>query len=502
SGKSGVYNLTTCLATKTCTGGDFDNPTPTGCTPPDCTSASQTYKCNCLEGKDPIGCICPTEPQQLVGIRTDACPCNGDDDPRRGTACEVTRICSINDLVQTPCLCSQQFNSGNCTCTQNYHDDQQCICDLSGKSGVFELEQCQSTKICTDDNFPIGCTCPPISQTPISGCFQTRLCNQINREELSLINISICSCYGFGDPRSECSQTQDCDIASISELNDVSISACPCFQVGDPRIQCSQSKSCNEPSADLNNIPISLCPCNGNDDPRRGITCEVTRVCSINDLVQTPCLCSEALDSGNCTCTEDYHSDQQCICDQSGKPNVYELEECRSTKICIGNNIPIGCTCLPISQTPIEGCETKTTLCKQLNQDQLRQTDISICSCYGFGDPRSECSKTQDCDIASQSDLNDVSISACPCFQVGDPRIECSQSKSCNDPSANLINIPEIRCACNDDDDPRRGTICEVTRSGKSNVYQLEQCQSTKMCVYNNIPIGCTAICQTDSDSI
>ncbi|KAA6359603.1 MAG: hypothetical protein EZS28_044870 [Streblomastix strix] len=298
------------------------------------------------------------------------------------------------------------------------------MCDQSGQSEVYDLQTCLSTKICIGDNIPIGCTCPPISETPISGCFQTKLCNQINREELSQTNLSICSCYGFGDPRSECIKTQDCDIASISELNDIPIGACRCYSVGDPRSECS-SKSCNDTSANMINIPISLCPCNGDNDPRRGITCAV---------------------------------------DRSGKPNVYELEECRSTKICIGNNNPIGCTCPPISQIPIEGCETKTTLCSQLNQDQLIQTDISICSCYGFGDPRSECSKTQDCDLASQSDLNDVSISACPCFQVGDPRIECSQSKRCNDPSADLNNIPEIRCSCNGDDDPRRGITCAVDR--------------------------------------
>ncbi|KAA6316948.1 MAG: hypothetical protein EZS28_055177, partial [Streblomastix strix] len=206
----------------------------------------------CKPDLDPIGCNCPTEPQQLVGIRTEACPCNGDNDPRRGITCAVTRECEQNDLIETPCLCSEQYNSGNCTCTQEYHDDQQCICDQSGQSEVYDLTSCRSTKICIGDNIPIGCTCPNISQSGIAGCAQTRLCSQLNREELSQTDISICSCYGFGDPRNECSsQTQECKLASVSELNDIPVGVCACYEFGDPRIECSQSQDCNYESADL-----------------------------------------------------------------------------------------------------------------------------------------------------------------------------------------------------------------------------------------------------------
>ncbi|KAA6312726.1 MAG: hypothetical protein EZS28_055876, partial [Streblomastix strix] len=112
--ENATFNLDQCRATKLCNEGTFINPTPTGCTPPDCTSASQTYKCNCKPYLDPIGCNCPAEPQQLVGIRTDACPCNGTDDPRRGITCEITR---------------------------------------SGKSGVYNLTTCLATKTCTGGDF-------------------------------------------------------------------------------------------------------------------------------------------------------------------------------------------------------------------------------------------------------------------------------------------------------------------------------------------------------------
>ncbi|KAA6322242.1 MAG: hypothetical protein EZS28_054457, partial [Streblomastix strix] len=228
----------------------------------------------------------------------------------------------------------------------------------------------------------------------IGGCeSNTTLCSQLSREELNQTDISICSCYEFGDPRSSCSSsTQDCELASQSNLNDVSIGACSCYSVGDPRNECSQSKSCDDSEADLNNVPEIRCECNGDDDPRRGTICAVSRICESNDFVWTACLCSEGLSSGNCTCTEEYHNDQQCICDQSGKSEVYDLSTCLSTKICTDNNIPSGCTCPTISETAIGGCESNTTLCSQLSREELNQTDISICSCYEFGDPRSSCS--------------------------------------------------------------------------------------------------------------
>ncbi|KAA6363488.1 MAG: hypothetical protein EZS28_040985, partial [Streblomastix strix] len=237
-----------------------------------------------------------------------------------------------------------EFGNGNCTCTSDYHNDQQCICDQSEQAGVYDLSSCLSTKMCTGDNMPSGCTCPPTSQTAIAGCeSKTTLCSQLNSEQLSQVDISICSCYVFGDPRSDCSQTQECKLASASELINIPVGACGCYSVGDPRSECS-SKSCDDESGNLIDIPISLCECNGDDDPRRGITCAVTRICKQNDFVQTPCLCSEEFGNGNCTCTSDYHNDQQCICDQSEQAGVYDLYTCLSTKICIDDDVPIGCS--------------------------------------------------------------------------------------------------------------------------------------------------------------
>ncbi|KAA6388917.1 MAG: hypothetical protein EZS28_015556, partial [Streblomastix strix] len=192
-------------------------------------------------------------------------------------------------------------------------------------------------------NFAQYLDCKTEGQTycGILTCEEIVYCNKLNSEQLSQIDISTCSCYEFGDPRSQCSsQTQECNLATQSDLMNVSIGACSCYSVGDPRIECSDSTiDCNNPSADLSNIPISLCPCNDDNDPRRGITCAVSRMCLQNDLVSTPCLCSSQYNSGNCTCSQEYHDDQQCICDQSQESGVYDLTSCRSTKICIGDDI-------------------------------------------------------------------------------------------------------------------------------------------------------------------
>ncbi|KAA6353035.1 MAG: hypothetical protein EZS28_051438, partial [Streblomastix strix] len=113
---STTYLPTTCLATKPCAEGTFTAPLPTGCSPTDCSSQNQTFECNCKPGFDPVGCNCPSDVQQLVGIRTEACPCNGDNDPRIGITCAVTRECKQNDQ--------------------------------SGKSGVYNLTTCLATKPC------------------------------------------------------------------------------------------------------------------------------------------------------------------------------------------------------------------------------------------------------------------------------------------------------------------------------------------------------------------
>ncbi|KAA6355704.1 MAG: hypothetical protein EZS28_048769, partial [Streblomastix strix] len=111
-------------------------------------------------------------------------------------------------------------------------------------------------------------------------------------------------------------------------------------------------------------------------------------------------------------------------------------------------------------------CE-EIIFCNKLNSEQLSQTDISTCSCYEFGDPRSSCSsQTQECNLATESDLMNVSVGACGCYEVGDPRNECSQSKSCDDPSADLSNIPISLCECNGDDDPRDDNLCKFQLKG------------------------------------
>ncbi|KAA6365982.1 MAG: hypothetical protein EZS28_038491, partial [Streblomastix strix] len=85
------YDPTACLATKLCTGGDFIDPTPAGCIPIDCQSSDQAFKCNCKPKNDPVGCTCPSNPLELIGISPQACVCRQIDDIRQGTTCPITR---------------------------------------------------------------------------------------------------------------------------------------------------------------------------------------------------------------------------------------------------------------------------------------------------------------------------------------------------------------------------------------------------------------------------
>ncbi|KAA6367436.1 MAG: hypothetical protein EZS28_037037 [Streblomastix strix] len=63
------FNLTTCQSTKICTGGSFDNPTSTNCTPTDCTSSNQKFACICTDEYKPKGCTLKSGSQQEDEIK-------------------------------------------------------------------------------------------------------------------------------------------------------------------------------------------------------------------------------------------------------------------------------------------------------------------------------------------------------------------------------------------------------------------------------------------------
>ncbi|KAA6380238.1 MAG: hypothetical protein EZS28_024236, partial [Streblomastix strix] len=163
-----IFDLETCRATKPCTGGTFANPTPTGCTPINCQSPDQTYKCNCVPGKDPIGCTCPNEGQELSGISPQACPCLSTGDIRAGTTCPVTEDCilGILDPSKRGCFCTANYQPDGCTCTSTY-SQAGCVCDLL--STTYDSTTCLATKPCTGGNFtiptPTGCTPPDCTST-------------------------------------------------------------------------------------------------------------------------------------------------------------------------------------------------------------------------------------------------------------------------------------------------------------------------------------------------
>ncbi|KAA6386743.1 MAG: hypothetical protein EZS28_017730, partial [Streblomastix strix] len=136
-----------------------------------CESASKeqlielsTDICGCVQIGDPrdqcssISKTCDDPSAYLSNVPISRCECNGDDDPRRGITCPVTRYCS-SDSVTPKCLCTQEHKSPGCICTE-YRHPSQCICDTSDYS-QFDIISCEAAKqVCTSENpdTPDGCT--------------------------------------------------------------------------------------------------------------------------------------------------------------------------------------------------------------------------------------------------------------------------------------------------------------------------------------------------------
>ncbi|KAA6371319.1 MAG: hypothetical protein EZS28_033154 [Streblomastix strix] len=380
------------------------------------------------------------------------------------------------------------------------------------------------------------------------------------------LSTDICDCVSIGDPRDQCSfNTTRCDDSDI-DLSDVPISRCECQSHDDERAgkslsgyncpaycnynfysegcACDSSKDnydqciidqiyanlldcdssydssvqantckckglmspsgcmCPRESSNLIDIPIDRCQCVDND-VRAGISCAITSECT-DDQINPKCLCTYNHQGSGCTCTQSIHP-QECECDLLGK-SPFTISECQKTKICTYDDIPEGCTCAAIAERSVSGCESNTTLCKELSLESLKAQNESTCSCYQYGDPRNgsgeacfeqtnscesgssqqlqnipiqlceclaigdvrseQCSDSIPCKSASKEELMELSTDICDCVSIGDPRNECSQSKSCDDPSADLSNIPISLCQCIDVDDPRDDNLCKFQLKG------------------------------------
>ncbi|KAA6372678.1 MAG: hypothetical protein EZS28_031795, partial [Streblomastix strix] len=130
------------------------------------------------------------------------------------------------------------------------------------------------------------------------------------------------------------------------------------------------------------------------------------------------------------------------------------------------------------------------------------------CICLIVGDIRSHCigHTIPSCEQATSVQLIDLSTDICECYEVGDPRSQCLESKACNDPSAELSDIPILRCECVDNNDVRAGISCPV-----SNECADDQINSKCLCNQEHQSPGCICtqsvhpqecICDQSSDAI
>ncbi|KAA6390883.1 MAG: hypothetical protein EZS28_013589, partial [Streblomastix strix] len=135
---------------KTCTGGPFDDPTPSGCNPGPCKDKDQEYPCTCTGDKeiDREDCQCSANSWENVNPGScrcgnlkvnhpGGCTCSGPDD--------IGCVCSGDD---DPFDCYLQCSEGQ---LPNYD---YCFC------GIDDYECIEGLKLCTEQSHPYRCECP------------------------------------------------------------------------------------------------------------------------------------------------------------------------------------------------------------------------------------------------------------------------------------------------------------------------------------------------------
>ncbi|KAA6403523.1 MAG: hypothetical protein EZS28_000951 [Streblomastix strix] len=452
-----TFTLDDCQPTKTCTGDNI----PEGCTP-NCTEGSTdtvySKSCKCISTSHPAGCMCPIATSELTGIPNARCECLTTNDPRAG--------------------------QGECPpyCTKTIHPSE-CICDTGSTGTEWNLEKCQTTKICSEDDIEKGsCTCGETQNRP-TGC----LCrNNIDTDCICSIDGQAsgctylkCSKQTEDDLPCECTQTNHptgcmCPIA-ISELTGIPTDQCPCLTTGDPRAGSTCPPYCTD------NEYSEGCACNSGD-PRAGSTCppyctdnEYSEGCACNSglngyqeceyaaLVACEDTTGSVVSEGSCKCKSG-KSPVGCTCPLDDVDESYTKEQCEDEKynalsdcssgsilpsegcLCNTEYIPNGCTCPRIitdDTNKVEECTDITKKCNELSKQQLEEVDTTLCKCYKAGDPRNGCTgQTIECDD-SQADLSQVPISLCPCLATGDPRAGSTCPPYCTD------NEYSEGCACN-----------------------------------------------------
>ncbi|KAA6390066.1 MAG: hypothetical protein EZS28_014407 [Streblomastix strix] len=166
--------------------------------------------CECTGTNSPSGCMCPTDPTQLIGIPSSRCECRSTADPRAGRG-ECPAYC-VKGSLTPDCTCdigSQSYPSATCL------KDKLCIFELISQSKAncpcLMKGDPRAGKVCpfyctSKVELTAECMCELGSSYPQATCERDKLCIV----DLIHQSISNCPCLANNDPRDEsiCNQTE------------------------------------------------------------------------------------------------------------------------------------------------------------------------------------------------------------------------------------------------------------------------------------------------------
>ncbi|KAA6395428.1 MAG: hypothetical protein EZS28_009047 [Streblomastix strix] len=457
--------------------------------------------------------MCPSNGQYLSGISPSECECHLTRYLKAGTTCPVTEECEelIFEPTDKRCFFTVNYQPDSYTCTSAFHpyNEQGCISD-ENEDATFNFDVCRETKTCTGNNTPIGC------------CY-------VDNE---LIQTGECKCLQLHHPDG-CTSVKCFDkyqefscLCTQEPLKDTDECICPSNVLAS--LPCQQNIfvtvqktfiliNCRCPSLpeELQDIPVEQFQCLIDNDQREGGACPITRLCQNQDILSTPCLCSEDFHQDNCICTLIYHP-STCKCDTSSNlsfdiKTCYQVLRYEKLSTCdeeagqqgggckyADGQAPFDCTC---PQNDDDDSYTKTE-CEDEKYSAIDYCDESdspsiypkSCICIDGNSPEG-CVCIQD-----SKDLIGVPVAQCECCSTGDPRSGLT-TPGAGCPEYGTDNIYNGSCAC--DSDLTDYTECEADKAyllliNCNGVHGSSVKPNTCKCIDGYTPTGCT--CPRDID--
>ncbi|KAA6396575.1 MAG: hypothetical protein EZS28_007898 [Streblomastix strix] len=457
---------------------------------------------------------------------------------RAGKTCPVTEECEelILEPIDRGCFCTGIYQPDFCICTSAIHpnNEQGCACD-ENEDATFNLDDCIETKTCTVNNTPIGCSCADNGPIQTGECKCSQLHHQdgctlvkcfdkyqdfpclCTQEPLKDTYECICPSNDLASLPCVYSTTlesnpQDCTIQDCLANSDTTVTKYSCYCTKD-----NHPTKCRCPSLpeDLQGIPVEQCQCLVDNDPRECGACPITRLCQNQDILSTPCLCTEDFHYENCICTPIYHP-STCECDTTPNPSFkiktydevlryeklstcdeetgYEGGDCK----CADGQAPFDCTC---SQNNDDDSYTKTECEDEKYEVLLNSSSDDSSPIYPQSYICIDGNSPEGCVCPYDSkDLIGVPVAQCECCSTGDPRSGLT-TPGAGCPEYCIDNIYNGGCAC--DSDLTDYTECEADKAYPflidcNDVHGSSVKLNTCKCIDGYTPTGCTCPLETD----